>query len=97
MVATGPQSDFGLALALGGLTKGVSVLELTSAFGVFPIRASGGASRHFAGGRQGWQCLEDNTTARKEAVLKPEVDYDKILKAPSKRYGLSGFRLPSWR
>jgi len=76
MVATGPQSDFGLALALGGLTKGVSVLELTSAFGVFPnqgIRVEPVAILRVVD--KDGNVLEDNTTARKEVVLKPEVAY----------------------
>lgn len=35
LVESGPANDMGLSLALGGLTKGVSPLELTAAYGAF--------------------------------------------------------------
>ncbi|MBZ4653577.1 MAG: penicillin-binding protein [Peptococcaceae bacterium] len=35
LVESGPANDMGLSLALGGLTKGVSPLELTAAYGTF--------------------------------------------------------------
>ncbi len=41
LVRSGPQADGGLAMALGGLTRGVSPLELTAAYSTFP----GGGSR----------------------------------------------------
>ncbi|MFO7942211.1 MAG: PBP1A family penicillin-binding protein, partial [Bacillota bacterium] len=41
LVRSGGQSDGGLAMALGGLTQGVSPLELTGAYSTFP----GGGSR----------------------------------------------------
>ena len=36
LVESGSKNDMGLSLALGGLTKGVSVLELTGAYQAFP-------------------------------------------------------------
>ncbi|SMB95959.1 penicillin-binding protein 1A [Desulfonispora thiosulfatigenes DSM 11270] len=39
LVSSGSRNDMGLSLALGGLTKGASPLEITSAYGVF---ANGG-------------------------------------------------------
>jgi len=35
LVASGKQNDMGLSLALGGLTKGITPLELTAAYGTF--------------------------------------------------------------
>ncbi len=75
LVREGPAQDSGLALALGGLTTGVSPLELTMAYATFP----GGGSRvdpiaiTRVEDRHG-NVLEDNTPNR-SVVMSPQNAY----------------------
>ncbi|MBX6378889.1 MAG: penicillin-binding protein, partial [Clostridia bacterium] len=76
LVTSGPRNDRGPALALGGLTRGVSVLEMAAAYAVF---ASGGVYREpiailrveDAQGR----VLEQAAPAPARRVLTPQVAY----------------------